>query len=175
MGIRFVLDGFLQINDAKDAIHCRHCLLEIAINTRKPFDGIGKVDRIGEKCHKRARRDVPIDDLIAAKPNNEGNRNRREKFDRRCQHTRLLNVLHHRFKITLIAAHKGADYLILVGHQPWLGQLCSYLLNGGWLAGQYWSVKKSGIWWFGVKSGEGGRLCAKLKAAMTPQLLLPED
>ena len=75
----------------------------------------------------------------------------------------------------LIAAHKGADYLILAGHQPWLGQLCSYLLNGGWLAGQYWTVKKSGIWWFGVKSGEGGRLDAKLKAAMTPQLLLPED
>ena len=75
----------------------------------------------------------------------------------------------------LIAAHKGANYLILVGHQPWLGQLCSYLLNGGWLAGQYWSVKKSSIWWFGVKVDEGGRLCAKLKAAMTPQLLLPED
>ncbi|WP_238480168.1 SixA phosphatase family protein [Eikenella glucosivorans] len=73
----------------------------------------------------------------------------------------------------LIAAHEGADYLILVGHQPWLGQLCSYLLNGGWLAGSYWTVKKSGIWWFGVKSAADGRLYAKLKAAITPQLLLP--
>ncbi|OAM30439.1 phosphohistidine phosphatase [Eikenella sp. NML03-A-027] len=75
----------------------------------------------------------------------------------------------------LIAAHKRADYLILVGHQPWLGQLCGYLLNGSWLSGQYWSVRKSGIWWFGVKVDEVGRLCAKLKAAMTPQLLLPGD
>ena len=87
-----------------------------------------------------------------------------------------LNPINHVEELpALIAAHKGADYLILVGHQPWLGQLCSYLLNGGWLAGQYWSVKKSSIWWFGVKVDEGGRLCAKLKAAMTPQLLLPED
>lgn len=87
-----------------------------------------------------------------------------------------LNPINHVEELpALIAAHKGADYLILVGHQPWLGQLCSYLLNGGWLAGNYWSVKKSGIWWFGVKVDEGGRLCAKLKAAMTPQLLLPED
>ena len=87
-----------------------------------------------------------------------------------------LNPINHVEELpALIAAHKGSDYLILVGHQPWLGQLCSYLLNGGWLAGQYWSVKKSSIWWFGVKVDEGGRLCAKLKAAMTPQLLLPED
>ena len=87
-----------------------------------------------------------------------------------------LNPINHVEELpALIAAHKGSDYLILVGHQPWLGLLCSYLLNGGWLAGQYWSVKKSSIWWFGVKVDEGGRLCAKLKAAMTPQLLLPED
>ena len=87
--------------------------MKIAVNARKTFDGIGKVDRIGEKCHKRARRNVPIDDLIAAKPNNEGDRNRREKFDRRRQHTRLLNVLHHRFKIALIAAHKALDFIVL--------------------------------------------------------------
>ena len=66
------------------------------------------------------------------------------------------------------------DFLILVGHQPWLGQLCSYLLNGAWLAGSYWGVKKSGIWWFAIKTGNDGRLYAKLKAAMTPQLLLPD-
>lgn len=87
-----------------------------------------------------------------------------------------LNPINHVEQLpALIAAHEASDYLVLVGHQPWLGQLCSYLLNGGWLAGHYWTVKKSGIWWFGVKTDANGRLYAKLKAAMTPQLLTDEQ
>ncbi len=59
--------------------------------------------------------------------------------------------------------------LIIVGHQPWIGALCAYLLNGGWEAGS-WSVKKSGVWWFNVKRTPYG-LQTKLKAAITPAML----
>ena len=40
----------------------------------------------------------------------------------------------------LLQATRPDDCLVWVGHQPWIGQLCSYLLNEEWLAGQYWSV-----------------------------------
>ena len=60
--------------------------------------------------------------------------------------------------------------IIIVGHQPWIGEFCSYLLNGQWHDGHYWSVKKSGFWWFQVKVTESG-YTAKLKAALTPCIL----
>ena len=59
-----------------------------------------------------------------------------------------------------------------VGHQPWIGQLCAYLLNRCWTEEPYWSVKKSGIWWFQLDFDAEGRPEAKLKAAITPQMLL---
>jgi phosphohistidine phosphatase len=34
---------------------------------------------------------------------------------------------------------------ILVGHQPWLGQVAALLMTG---KPDYWSVKKGSIWWF---------------------------
>ncbi|MDO4693803.1 MAG: phosphoglycerate mutase family protein [Eikenella sp.] len=64
--------------------------------------------------------------------------------------------------------------LVWVGHQPWIGQLCAYLLNRRWHYEQYWSVKKSGIWWFELHFDAECRPLAKLKAAVTPQML-PAD
>lgn len=43
------------------------------------------------------------------------------------------------------------DTLVIVGHQPWIGQLCRFLLNRGWDLHDethYWSVKKGSFWWF---------------------------
>jgi phosphohistidine phosphatase len=34
---------------------------------------------------------------------------------------------------------------LLVGHQPWLGQVAALLMTG---SADYWSVKKGSIWWF---------------------------
>jgi phosphohistidine phosphatase len=59
---------------------------------------------------------------------------------------------------------KGA--VIVVGHQPTLGQVAAYLLAD---RDESWSVKKGGIWWFSNRAREGPRVV--LKAVMSPELL----
>lgn len=38
--------------------------------------------------------------------------------------------------------------VVIVGHQPWLGQLCAFMLNQNWETSSYWSIKKAAFWWF---------------------------
>lgn len=38
-----------------------------------------------------------------------------------------------------------AEHLVLVGHQPWMGQLASVLQTG---LAQPWSIRKAALWWF---------------------------
>jgi phosphohistidine phosphatase len=41
--------------------------------------------------------------------------------------------------------------VLLVGHQPWLGELAALLLSG---AADAWSVKKGAVWWFSHKGND---------------------
>ena len=61
----------------------------------------------------------------------------------------------------------GATTVLLVGHQPSLGQLAAWLLSG---EEQSWSVKKGGIWWFEI-AWRGPHPTAKLLACVTADLL----
>lgn len=71
----------------------------------------------------------------------------------------------------LLRNQNAAGTLVWVGHQPWIGQLCAWLLNGHWQNESYWSVKKSGFWWFDLYLDEEGAPHAKLKAMLTPATL----
>lgn len=73
----------------------------------------------------------------------------------------------------LSSFNRSEKTVILVGHQPWLGELCAFLLNSSWNNSHYWSVKKGGVWWFQVKNNNGN-FSAKLKAAMTPAMLIQD-
>jgi phosphohistidine phosphatase len=42
--------------------------------------------------------------------------------------------------------------VLLVGHQPWMGELASLLMTG---QPNYWSIKKGAIWWFSKREREG--------------------
>lgn len=42
--------------------------------------------------------------------------------------------------------------VLLVGHQPWLGEVAALLMTG---TAEYWSVKKGGVWWFSRREREG--------------------
>jgi len=42
--------------------------------------------------------------------------------------------------------------VLLVGHQPWMGELASLLMTGH---ADYWSIKKGAIWWFSRREREG--------------------
>ena len=57
--------------------------------------------------------------------------------------------------------------VLVVGHQPTLGQLAAFLLCG---EEQDWSVKKGALWWFSnrVRQGEGQTV---LRCALAPEML----
>ena len=57
--------------------------------------------------------------------------------------------------------------IIIVGHQPTLGQVASLLLAGKKADGQ---IKKGAIWWFRTR-GEGLDLETLLHAVVSPELL----
>lgn len=56
---------------------------------------------------------------------------------------------------------------VVVGHQPWLGQIAARLLAG---QPQLWSVKKGAVWWLGLRQRHGGEKTV-LKLMMTPAML----
>jgi phosphohistidine phosphatase len=57
--------------------------------------------------------------------------------------------------------------VIVVGHQPTLGHVASFLL-----AGQItdWTVKKAGVWWFSSRERDGEQQTV-LRAVISPELL----
>ncbi len=62
-------------------------------------------------------------------------------------------------------AHKGA--VVVVGHQPDLGQVAALLLAG---AEADWSVKKGGLWWLSNRE-RGGETQVVLRAVIAPDLI----
>jgi phosphohistidine phosphatase len=42
--------------------------------------------------------------------------------------------------------------VLLVGHQPWMGELASLIMTG---QADYWSIKKGSVWWFSKREREG--------------------
>ena len=63
---------------------------------------------------------------------------------------------------------QGQDVLV-IGHQPWLGQVASLLLAGH---EQNWSVKKSAIWWLSHRARQQE---AQERAQTVLRLVLPPD
>lgn len=57
--------------------------------------------------------------------------------------------------------------IVLVGHQPYLGQIAAKLLSG---EDQFWPVKKAGIWWlqYRVRHNVAQTI---LKASLSPSLV----
>ena len=70
----------------------------------------------------------------------------------------------------LIAASnwpKRAGTVILVGHQPTLGQLAARLLSG---EPADWTIKKGALWWFSSRTSHNDTQTV-LKAVVSPDLL----
>ena len=62
---------------------------------------------------------------------------------------------------------QGHEHTVIVGHQPWMGQLVSLLMAGQEMP---WSVKKSGIWWLAGRARESEAQVV-LRAVIQPDLL----
>lgn len=65
----------------------------------------------------------------------------------------------------------GGKPVVLVGHQPYLGEVVAQLLCG---QPQPWSVKKGAIWWINSRNRNDSEQ-ARLKAMMTPSMLATHD
>ena len=117
---RMILHAFLHIQHGKDAVHSRHRLLDGSIYPGNALDRIGQIDRIGQKRHQRARRDLIVDDFIAAEPYNERYGEGRKELHGRRQEARELHALHGGPEVQHILllepldliclAHKGLDH-----------------------------------------------------------------
>src|SRR2546427_12314948 len=57
--------------------------------------------------------------------------------------------------------------VMLVGHQPTLGMIASFLLSG---EEAYWSVRKGAVWWLSNRVRDGGAAIV-LKVVIAPDLL----
>lgn len=67
------------------------------------------------------------------------------------------------------AGWPGARHPVLVvGHQPTLGQVAALLLAG---APRYWTVRRGNVWWI-AGDGEGEADDCFLKAVMAPELIV---
>ena len=60
--------------------------------------------------------------------------------------------------------------VLVVGHQPWLGQVASLLLTG---IEQDWTVKKSNAWWIAQRDRDEGN-DIYLKAVLAPEFYCGE-
>lgn len=63
-------------------------------------------------------------------------------------------------------ARAGERSVLVVGHQPTIGEAASFVLAGRELG---WSVKKGGLWWIALR-GEGEGREAVLRAVVSPDL-----
>lgn len=58
--------------------------------------------------------------------------------------------------------------VMVIGHQPWLGQVASLLLTG---IVQNWTIKKSNAWWISSRDKEDGNQLY-LRAVLAPEFFL---
>lgn len=61
----------------------------------------------------------------------------------------------------------GRGQVLVVGHQPWLGQVAALLLTG---QPQDWTVKKASAWWIAQRDRDEGN-AVYLKAIFTPEFV----
>lgn len=62
----------------------------------------------------------------------------------------------------------GKEPVLLVGHQPTLGQAAALLLTG---SAQDWTVRKGNVWWIAQREREAVNL-TYLKAVIAPDLVM---
>lgn len=61
--------------------------------------------------------------------------------------------------------HSGT--VLLVGHQPWLGEIAAYLMTG---KTAYWAVKRGAVWWFSSRQ-DGAETDISLRLVISPAQL----
>ncbi len=66
------------------------------------------------------------------------------------------------------AGGRPIESVLIVGHQPTLGQVASLLLAG---VSQDWTIRKGNVWWIAQRE-RGDITSTYLKAVIAPELML---
>jgi phosphohistidine phosphatase len=61
----------------------------------------------------------------------------------------------------------GREVVVVVGHQPTLGEVAAFLLSG---EEAYWSIKKGAVWWLSNRE-RGGANAVVLRAVVGPDFV----
>lgn len=61
-------------------------------------------------------------------------------------------------------AYHGQDVLLVVGHQPWIGEAIALLMTG---EPDYWSIRKAALWWLVQRGPAKWNLIAVTDADLT--------
>jgi phosphohistidine phosphatase len=69
--------------------------------------------------------------------------------------------------LTVAGWSSGKHTTLIIGHQPWLGEVAALLMTG---RADSWSVKKGSIWWFSSRERDG-ELQTTLRLVITPEQL----
>ena len=89
-----VMNRLFHVDHVKDAIGRRHRTLHGAVDAADALDRVREIHGIRQKRNESARRQITLHDLVAADPQDKGDRDRREELHGRCQEARELHVLH---------------------------------------------------------------------------------
>lgn len=69
--------------------------------------------------------------------------------------------------VSTAVAAGGAASIVVVGHQPWVGQLARHLLTGD---DDDWAFRKAAAWWL-VRRGRDGGVQWTLKSVIDPDVV----
>jgi phosphohistidine phosphatase len=147
-----------------ELIFWRHADAENGIpddERRLTAKGLKQAERMAAWLGKR----LPDDYLVLASPARRAQETARaltKKFDTR----REIGTLAGADDVLRSAGWPHADSaVVVVGHQPTLGQAAALVLTGKILD---WNIKKGAVWWFTWRATEE---TAQLRAAISPDLL----
>ena len=113
LGVRLVRDRLLEVDDGEDAVDGGHRALQVAVDAREALDRVCEVDSVRQEGDECTGRHLAVDDLVAAEPDDDRDRDGREELDGRRQEARELNVLHRRLEVELILAAEALDLVVL--------------------------------------------------------------
>lgn len=125
----------------------------------------GKGVRQAEQMAKWLRARLPKDTLVLSSPARRAQETARALAEKYETHDELGTGTTPRAVLKAIAWPRGERTVVVVGHQPTLGETAALLLSGHAVA---LSVKKGGIWWLARRPRDAATV---LRAVMSPDLL----
>ena len=125
----------------------------------------GKGVRQAEQMAKWLKAQLPGNAIVLSSPARRAQETARALTDRYESHPELGTGTNPRALLKAVSWPRGERTVVVVGHQPTLGETAALLLTG---SAQALSVKKGAIWWFARRPRDEATV---LRAVMSPDLL----